>query len=136
MRCVLGCSTGKSNAVRLLSHAWMIFTWEKYVRSQSYLFLLASILKTPALYIVMFILSDNPRRVERICRETLDSIVALSMEVVLFRNYSEHTREPDATAAEQDPMPRRLWMDMKWTFSRHVDNNRIVLVFLVDIEQF
>lgn len=41
------------------------------------------------------------------------------MEVVLFRKYHEHRKEPDAAAPAQDPMPRRQWTDMKWAFARY-----------------
>ncbi|CAM9093241.1 unnamed protein product, partial [Laminaria digitata] len=57
-------------------------------------------------------------RVEKMCRETLEGVFALSMEVVSYRKYSEHRREPDATAPQQDPMPTLQWTDMKWGFVR------------------
>lgn len=52
------------------------------------------------------------------CRETLEGIFALSMEVVRYRAYSEHRREPSATAPDQDPMPSLQWKDMKRSFIR------------------
>ena len=64
------------------------------------------------------ILLARPHRVEKTCRETLEGILALSMEVVRYRVYSEHYREPDATAPQQDPMPVLQWMDLKRSFVR------------------
>ena len=52
------------------------------------------------------------------CRETLEGVLALSMEVVSYRVYSEHRKEPDVTAPQQDPMPVLQWTDMKWSFVR------------------
>ena len=60
----------------------------------------------------------RPHRVEKMCRETLEGVLALSMEVVSYRVYSEHRKEPDATAPQQDPMPVLQWTDMKWSFVR------------------
>eukprot|EP00903_Cladosiphon_okamuranus_P015252 g14094.t3 len=57
-------------------------------------------------------------RIEKICRETLEGVFALSMEVVQYRAYGEHWREPSATAPDQDPMPNLQWKDMKWSFIR------------------
>eukprot|EP00752_Nemacystus_decipiens_P002219 g2107.t3 len=57
-------------------------------------------------------------RVEKMCRETLEGVFALSMEVVRYRAYSEHRREPSATAPDQDPIPTLQWKDMKWSFIR------------------
>lgn len=52
------------------------------------------------------------------CRETLEGVFTLSMEVVRYRASSEHRREPSATAPDQDPMPSLQWKDMKWSFIR------------------
>ncbi|CAM9180110.1 unnamed protein product, partial [Hapterophycus canaliculatus] len=57
-------------------------------------------------------------RIEKICRETLEGLFALSMEVVRYRTYSKHQREPHATAPDQDPMPNLQWTDMKRSFIR------------------
>lgn len=54
------------------------------------------------------------------CRETLEGLFALSMEVVRYRAYSEHWREPDALSPDQDPMPCLQWKDMKCSFLRCV----------------
>lgn len=53
------------------------------------------------------------------CRETLEGLFSLSMEVVRYRTYSEHRRKPSATAPNQDPMPSLQWKDMKWSFIRY-----------------
>lgn len=57
-------------------------------------------------------------RIEKMCRETLEGLIAMSLEVVKYRAYSEHRREPDASAPHQDPMPSLQWKDMKWSFVR------------------
>lgn len=54
------------------------------------------------------------------CRETLEGLFALSMEVVKYRAYSEHWREPGALSPDQDPMPSLQWKDMKCSFIRCV----------------
>lgn len=60
------------------------------------------------------------------CRETLNGIVALSIQVAKYRAYSEHIREPKATAPHQDPMPRLQWKDMKWSFIRYARHRVLV----------
>ncbi|CAM9137868.1 unnamed protein product [Ectocarpus sp. 4 AP-2014] len=57
-------------------------------------------------------------RIEKMCRETLEGLFALSMEVVRYRAYSEHRREPGALSPDQDPMPSLQWKDMKCSFIR------------------
>lgn len=52
------------------------------------------------------------------CRETLEGVIVLAMEVVMYRKHSEHRRGPDATAPDQDPIPSLQWKDMKWSFVR------------------
>jgi len=58
-------------------------------------------------------------RIEKICRETLDGLIALSLEVVAYRAYSRHRREPDTTSPTEDLMPCLQWIDMKRTFVRY-----------------
>ncbi|CAB1113052.1 unnamed protein product [Ectocarpus sp. CCAP 1310/34] len=57
-------------------------------------------------------------RIEKMCRETLEGLFALSMEVVRYRAYNEHRREPGALSPDQDPMPSLHWKDMKCSFIR------------------
>lgn len=52
------------------------------------------------------------------CRELLENLIAVTMEVVMYRAFSEHWQEPDALAPNQDPMPSAQWTDMKRSFIR------------------
>lgn len=58
-------------------------------------------------------------RIEKLCRETLDGLIALSLEVVGYRAYSNHQGEPDAASPTQDLLPCLQWIDMKRTFVRY-----------------
>ncbi|CAM9201758.1 unnamed protein product [Ectocarpus fasciculatus] len=66
----------------------------------------------------MTTVAASATRIEKMCRETLEGLFALSMEVVRYRAYSEHWREPGALSPDQDPMPSLQWKDMKCSFIR------------------
>lgn len=55
-------------------------------------------------------------REEKICREILDGLVALSIQVAVYRVYSDLGK---STVHGQDPIPYPQWIDMKRSFVRY-----------------